>query len=98
MGVLQHPWHMPTTLAARPSHIPLSRLTDPEHLNVTRNVKSAVTRSLLDHGRAGSFAFPPPIGSLLDVELATASPADHLDVGVPPDWSGGRIPVRVRLF
>ncbi|MEU0946942.1 hypothetical protein ABZ379_30015 [Streptomyces canus] len=57
-------------------------------------VKSAMTRSLLDHGRAGSFAFPPPIGSLLDVDLDDGLRLRvHMDGGVPPDWSGGRIPV-----
>ncbi|MFG2463368.1 hypothetical protein ACGFWE_40835 [Streptomyces sp. NPDC048523] len=57
-------------------------------------VKSAMTRTLLDHGRAGSFAFPPPIGSLLDVDLDDGLRLRvHMDGGVPPDWSGGRIPV-----
>ncbi|MER5696103.1 hypothetical protein ACWDBO_29915 [Streptomyces mirabilis] len=57
-------------------------------------VKSAITRSLLEHGRAGSFAFPPPIGSLLDVDLEDGVLLRvHMDGGVPPDWDGGRIPV-----
>jgi hypothetical protein len=32
-------------------------------------VKAALSRSLLDHGLAGRFLFPPPIGSQLDVDL-----------------------------
>ncbi|QIY68906.1 hypothetical protein HEP84_06515 [Streptomyces sp. RLB1-33] len=61
---------------------------------MTGNVKSAITRSLLEHGRAGSFAFPPPIGSLLDVDLEDGVLLRvHMDGGVQPDWDGGRIPV-----
>lgn len=32
-------------------------------------MKSAMSQSLMDYGLAGRFAFPPPIGSLLDVDL-----------------------------
>jgi len=57
-------------------------------------VKSAMTRSLLDHGRTGSFAFPPPIGSLVDVDLEDdVLLRVHMDGAVPPDWADGRIPV-----
>ncbi|UXY33237.1 hypothetical protein [Streptomyces sp. HUAS TT20] len=54
-------------------------------------VKSAMSRSLLEHGRAGRFAFPQPIGSLLDVDLEDGlSLRVHMDGLVPPDWAGGR--------
>lgn len=54
-------------------------------------VKSAMSQSLLEHGRAGRFAFPPPIGSLLDVDLEDGvSLRLHMDDSVPRDWAGGR--------
>ncbi|WP_329550406.1 hypothetical protein [Streptomyces sp. NBC_00696] len=54
-------------------------------------VKSAMSRSLLEHGRSGQFAFPPPIGSLLDVDLEDGhSLRVHMDSSVPPDWADGR--------
>ncbi|MET7695155.1 hypothetical protein ABZT06_45900 [Streptomyces sp. NPDC005483] len=57
-------------------------------------VKSAMARSLLEYGRAGSFAFPPPIGSLVDVDLeGDVLLRVHMDGAVSPDWTGGRIPV-----
>ncbi|WP_225794493.1 hypothetical protein [Streptomyces aculeolatus] len=57
-------------------------------------VKSAMTQSLLEHGRAGRFAFPPPIGSLLDVDLEDGITLRvHMDQAVPPNWADGRIPV-----
>jgi len=57
-------------------------------------VKAAMTRSLLEHGRTGSFAFPQPIGSLLDVDLEDGVLLRvHVDGAVPPDWDDGRIPV-----
>ncbi|MEU5632153.1 hypothetical protein ACH47C_23585 [Streptomyces rishiriensis] len=53
-----------------------------------------MTQSLLEHGRAGFFAFPPPIGSLLDVDLEDGVLLRvHMDGAVPPDWAGGRTPV-----
>ncbi|MGP4088811.1 hypothetical protein [Streptomyces sp. KR55] len=61
---------------------------------MTGNVKAAMSRALLDHGRAGRFAFPPPIGSLLDVDLEDGVALRvHLDGSVPPEWSSGRTPV-----
>ncbi|MDG9709671.1 hypothetical protein [Streptomyces sp. DH10] len=57
-------------------------------------MKSAMNRSLLEHGRTGSFAFPQPIGSLLDVDLEDGVLLRvHMDGAVPPDWDNGRIPV-----
>lgn len=57
-------------------------------------VKSAMSQSLLEHGRVGWFAFPPPIGSLLDVDLEDGIGLRvHMDGSVPPDWAGGRTPV-----
>ncbi|MFE0438896.1 hypothetical protein ACFW2K_28510 [Streptomyces nigra] len=57
-------------------------------------VKSAMSRSLLEHGRAGRFAFPQPIGSLLDVDLEDGLTLRvHMDGSVPPDWAGGRVVV-----
>ncbi|MFF8177756.1 hypothetical protein [Streptomyces chartreusis] len=57
-------------------------------------VKAAMSRSLLDYGRAGRFAFPPPIGSLLDVDLDDGVAFRvHMDGSVLPDWAGGRTPV-----
>lgn len=57
-------------------------------------VKLAMTRSLLEHGRTGSFAFPQPIGSLLDVDLEDGVLLRvHMDGAVPPAWDDGRIPV-----
>ncbi|MGW3928685.1 hypothetical protein ACWECC_11345 [Streptomyces microflavus] len=50
-------------------------------------VKSAMSRSLLDHGRAALFAFPPPIGSLVDVELEDGTSLRiYMDGSVRPDW------------
>ncbi|MGW7314694.1 hypothetical protein [Streptomyces sp. NPDC054865] len=50
-------------------------------------VKSAMHRSLLDHGRAARFAFPPPIGSLVDVDLEDGTSLRiHMDGSVRPDW------------
>ncbi|MFF7098078.1 hypothetical protein ACFY9A_37690 [Streptomyces rubradiris] len=50
-------------------------------------VKSAMSRSLLEFGRAGRFAFPPPIGSLVDVDLEDGlSLRIHMDAAVRPDW------------
>lgn len=50
-------------------------------------VKSAMSRSLLDHGRAARFAFPPPIGSLVDVDLEHGTSLRiHMDSSVRPDW------------
>ncbi|MER5211818.1 hypothetical protein ABT063_14870 [Streptomyces sp. NPDC002838] len=61
---------------------------------MTGNVKAAMSQSLLDHGRAGRFAFPPPIGSLLDVDLEDGVTLRvYMDGSVPADWSGGRTPV-----
>ncbi|MFI0862284.1 hypothetical protein ACH4RA_18880 [Streptomyces smyrnaeus] len=52
-------------------------------------VKSALSQSLLEHERPGRFAFPPPIGSLLDVDLEDGKRLRvHLDEAVPPDWAG----------
>ncbi|MFF9286447.1 hypothetical protein [Streptomyces griseosporeus] len=57
-------------------------------------VKSAMSESLLEHGRAGRFAFPPPIGSVLDVDLEDGIALRvHMDGSVPPDWEDGRTPV-----
>ncbi|MEV6781232.1 hypothetical protein [Streptomyces sp. NPDC051098] len=45
-----------------------------------------MTRSLLEHGRAGSFAFPPPIVSVLEVSLKDGVLLRvHMDAEVPPD-------------
>jgi hypothetical protein len=50
-------------------------------------VKSAMSRSLLDHGRTARFAFPPPIGSLVDVDLEDGTSLRiHMDGSVRPDW------------
>lgn len=50
-------------------------------------VKSALSRSLLDHGRAARFAFPPPIGSVVDVDLEDGTSLRiHMDGSVRPDW------------
>lgn len=50
-------------------------------------VKSAMSRSLLEYGRAARFAFPPPIGSLVDVDLEDGlSLRIHMDATVRPDW------------
>ncbi|MDO0930229.1 hypothetical protein QQY66_00280 [Streptomyces sp. DG2A-72] len=58
---------------------------------MTGNVKSAMSESLLEHDRAGRFAFPQPIGSLLDVDLEDGlSLRVHMDGSVSPDWAGGR--------
>ncbi|MFE0765051.1 hypothetical protein [Streptomyces smyrnaeus] len=52
-------------------------------------VKSALSQSLLEHEPPGRFAFPPPIGSLLDVDLEDGNRLRvHLDEAVPPDWAG----------
>jgi hypothetical protein len=57
-------------------------------------VKAAMSQSLLDYGRAGRFAFPPPIGSLLDVDLDDGVALRvHMDGSVAPDWAGDRTPV-----
>jgi hypothetical protein len=57
-------------------------------------VKSAMSQSLLEYGRAGRFAFPPPIGSLVDVDLEDGVALRvHMDGSVPPDWADGRVPV-----
>ncbi|MGW1496391.1 hypothetical protein [Streptomyces sp. NPDC002402] len=57
-------------------------------------VKSAMSQSLLEHGRVGRFAFPPPIGSLLDVDLEDGVTLRvHMDGSVPLDWADGRTPV-----
>jgi hypothetical protein len=57
-------------------------------------VKSAMSRLLLDHGRAGRFAYPPPIGSLLDVDLEDGIALRvHMDGSVTPDWADDRTPV-----
>ncbi|MBZ9643177.1 hypothetical protein [Streptomyces sp. PSKA30] len=57
-------------------------------------VKAAMSQSLLEQGMAGRFAFPPPIGSLLDVDLEDGVALRvHMDGSVPPDWAGGRTPV-----
>ncbi|WP_406490743.1 hypothetical protein OHB06_01430 [Streptomyces sp. NBC_01604] len=54
-------------------------------------VKSAMSESLLEHGRTGRFAFPQPIGSLLDVDLEDGVALRvHMDGSVSPDWAGGR--------
>ncbi|WP_406482642.1 hypothetical protein [Streptomyces sp. NBC_01615] len=54
-------------------------------------VKSAMSQSLLEHGRAARFAFPPPIGSLVDVDLENSTSLRvHMDNAVPPNWAGGR--------
>ncbi|MFE7120124.1 hypothetical protein ACFU99_32345 [Streptomyces sp. NPDC057654] len=51
-------------------------------------VKSAMSRSLLEYGRAARFAFPPPIGSLVDVDLEDGlSLRIHMDASVQPDWA-----------
>ncbi|WP_159047709.1 hypothetical protein [Streptomyces sp. WM6378] len=50
-------------------------------------VKSAMSRSLLDHGRGARFVFPPPIGSLVDVDLEDGTSLRiHMDGSVRPDW------------
>lgn len=50
-------------------------------------VKSAMSRSLLESGRAARFAFPPPIGSLVDIDLEDGlSLRIHMDAVVRPDW------------
>ncbi|MDT0616618.1 hypothetical protein, partial [Streptomyces lancefieldiae] len=50
-------------------------------------MKSAMSRSLLEFGRAARFAFPPPIGSLVDVDLEDGlSMRIHMDAAVRPDW------------
>ncbi|MCX4826719.1 hypothetical protein OG883_44565 [Streptomyces sp. NBC_01142] len=52
-------------------------------------VKAAMSRSLLDHGRGARFAFPPPIGSLVDVDLEDGTSLRiHMDGSVRPDWDG----------
>ncbi|MFH8701895.1 hypothetical protein [Streptomyces chartreusis] len=57
-------------------------------------VKAAMSHSLLGYGRGGRFAFPPPIGSLLDVDLDDGVALRvHMDGSVPPDWAGVRTPV-----
>ncbi|MET9736069.1 hypothetical protein ABZZ79_37235 [Streptomyces sp. NPDC006458] len=49
-------------------------------------VKSAMSRLLLDHGRAARFAFPPPIGSMVDVDLEDGTALRiHMDGSVRPD-------------
>lgn len=54
-------------------------------------VKSAMSQSLLEYGRAARFAFPPPIGSLVDVDLEDGTSLRvHMDSAVPPNWTGGR--------
>ncbi|MET9615389.1 hypothetical protein [Kitasatospora indigofera] len=54
-------------------------------------VKAALSRSLLDHGRGAHFNFPPPIGSLLDVDLGDgASLRIHMDGSTAPDWEQHR--------
>ncbi|MFB6809984.1 hypothetical protein [Streptomyces sp. NPDC056387] len=51
-------------------------------------VKSAMSRSLLKYSRVARFAFPPPIGSLVDVdpEDGGLSLRIHMDATVQPDW------------
>ncbi|MGW5120852.1 hypothetical protein ACWEQ8_36255 [Streptomyces noursei] len=57
-------------------------------------VKSAMSRSLAEHGLTGRFAYPPPIGSLLDVDLDDGVALRiHMDGSVPPNWAGDRTPV-----
>lgn len=57
-------------------------------------VKSAMSQSLLKHHRVSRFTFPPPIGSLLDVDLEDGVALRvHMDSSVAPDWAGGRTPV-----
>ncbi|MEW2570234.1 hypothetical protein [Streptomyces sp. NPDC047070] len=57
-------------------------------------VKAAMSHSLLDHGRTGRFAYPTPVGSLLDVDLDDGVALRvHMDGSVAPDWAGGRTPV-----
>ncbi|WP_327411302.1 hypothetical protein OG458_41950 (plasmid) [Streptomyces sp. NBC_01281] len=57
-------------------------------------VKAAMSHSLLDHGRTGRFAYPTPVGSLLDVNLdGGVALRVHMDGSVAPDWTGGRTPV-----
>ncbi|GAA1334697.1 hypothetical protein GCM10009647_076500 [Streptomyces sanglieri] len=54
-------------------------------------LKSAMSRSLLEHGRAARFVFPPPIGSLVDVDLEDGvSLRIHMDGSVQPDWAEQR--------
>jgi hypothetical protein len=54
-------------------------------------VKSAMSSSLLEHGRTGLFAFPAPIGSLLDVDLEDGIALRvHMDGSMPPEWAGDR--------
>ncbi|MGW2386345.1 hypothetical protein [Streptomyces sp. NPDC001658] len=53
-----------------------------------------MSQSLLDHGLAGRFAFPSPIGSLLDLDLEDGVALRvYMDGSVPPDWAGDRVPV-----
>jgi hypothetical protein len=50
-----------------------------------------MSQSLLEHGRVARFAFPPPIGALLDVDLEDGARLRiHLNEAVPPDWADGR--------
>ncbi|WP_406369694.1 hypothetical protein OG788_07780 [Streptomyces sp. NBC_00647] len=57
-------------------------------------VKAAMAHSLLDYGRTGRFAYPAPIGSLLDVDLDDGVALRvHMDGSVAPDWAAGRTPV-----
>ncbi|AJC62069.1 hypothetical protein GZL_p00139 (plasmid) [Streptomyces sp. 769] len=57
-------------------------------------VKSAMSRSLAEYGLTGRFAYPPPIGSLLDVDLDDGvALLIHMDGSVPPNWAEGRTPV-----
>ncbi|MGW4898278.1 hypothetical protein ACWEQL_39475 [Kitasatospora sp. NPDC004240] len=57
-------------------------------------VKSAMSRSLLEYGRAARFAFPPPIGSLVDVDLEDGlSLRIHMDAAVQPDWERQHAPI-----
>lgn len=70
--------------APNPCHRPAVGESSADHLYV----RSALSRSLLDYGRAARFAFPPPIGSLVDVELEDGhSLRIHMDSAVTPSWT-----------
>lgn len=61
--------------------------TSADHLYV----KSALNAWLVERGQVARFAFPHPIGSLLDVDLEDGTALRvHMDGAVPPDWTGGR--------
>ncbi|MFI1660472.1 hypothetical protein ACH4ZU_37025 [Streptomyces sp. NPDC020472] len=58
-------------------------------------VKSAMSRSLLEYGRAARFAFPSPIGSLVDVDLEDGlSLRIHMDAVVRAVGSDSPPPFR----